>query len=39
MLEYLKSMIRVVPKSSPVKELTGFLIEGTSKNSCYVRVM
>ena len=27
MLEYLKSMIRVVPKSAPVKELTGFLIE------------
>ena len=27
MLEYLKSMIRVVPKSAPVKELMGFLIE------------
>lgn len=26
-LEYLKSIIRIVPKSSPVKELTGFLIE------------
>ena len=27
MLEYLKSMIRVVPKSGPVKELMGFLVE------------
>ena len=27
MLEYLKSMIRVVPKSAAVKELKGFLIE------------
>ncbi len=27
MREYLKSMIKVVPKSNPVKELNGFLIE------------
>lgn len=27
MLAYLKSMARVVPKASPVKELTGFLVE------------
>lgn len=34
MLEYLKSMIRVVPKSSPVKELTGFLIEANEDDGC-----
>lgn len=27
MLEYLKSMARVVPKTSPIKEMTGFLVE------------
>ena len=27
MLAYLKSMVRVVPKANPIKELTGFLVE------------
>ena len=27
MLEYLKTMISVVPKTSPVQELKGFLVE------------
>lgn len=37
MLEYLKSMSRVVPKSSPVKEMTGFLVEANEDDG-YVYV-
>lgn len=37
MLEYLKSMARVVPKSSPNKEMTGFLVEANEDDG-YVYV-
>lgn len=32
MLEYLKSMIKVVPKSSPMQELKGFLVEANEED-------
>lgn len=37
MLEYLKSMARVVPKTSPIKEMTGFLVEANEDDG-YVYV-
>ena len=34
MREYLKSMAKLVPKKSPIEELTGFLIEANEDDGC-----